>query len=328
MTFVFNDDCFAGDAFTVCFPIRDSICGPLVTDADVASVVCTARNQATNAIVNSRNAQNVLGVNGGSFVDGEFLQFFSASDTGLIGTALTTPRETHVFQFTLALDNGDIITWEYSLNCLARPAVAMNVATDLDHYRQLWRIETNEMDANVPTNDWIDNAFQDGAQAVNAVLRYCFADIEITLVAGTADYDLDPDFQAPLWGAWNGADLPLSDQDYLRRRGEWWIGQPVGPPEKYVIWQDKVIVIPTPTQAAVDTDPILLLRAYSAPPSVRLNGFAQLPEEYKELPRLYAALKWYSGPMGNSPAVAQQYMALWKDRLAQAVSDYSKRVVQ
>lgn len=329
MTYVFNDDCFAADAFSQCFPIRETICSQgLVSDDDVASILCTARNQATNAIINSRNAQSVLNVNGGTFADGELVMFFAIADTSLVGNALTTPRETHVFQFTITLDNGDIITWEYSLDCLARPAVAMNTPADLDHYRQLWRIETNEMDPNVPTNDWLDNVFQDGLQAVNAALRYHFTDLEITLVAGQSEYDNDSTFQAFLWAAWNDVDIPLVDQDYLRRRGKWWLGEQPGTPQKVMFWQDQVIVVPAPTQAVVDADDTLVVRAYTAPAPVRLNGFAQLPDEYKELPRLYAALKWYSGPMGNNPAVAGSYMALWKERLAQAVQDYAKRLVQ
>lgn len=327
MVFSYDLKLWAGDGQDWCTPVRLGACGDLVPEADVSQIVCTARNLNTNTIIGSRNAQDVFNANDGTYADGQFTFALQPSDTAIAGSALTTDRETHAFQFTFTLTDGTVGTLSLMVECLARPATALNEAADLGYLRQRFRIMINQTNSLVPDDDWIDLTLQDGITATNARLKYSYEDLEVTLVAGTAEYDLPSNYINSLWHSWSGEEQYEADQDQLRRRNYWWRTQPEGTPEKYAIWKQKLIVIPTPNAAAVAKDDTYLIRAYTTPPAFRLSGMSQLSREHWEIPMFFAASQWYGGPGGNRPATAKFYWELWDQRSKEAMGAYEKRKV-
>lgn len=327
MIWEYREKVWAADSQDVCMTARLGACGSLVAVGDISQIVCTARNLNTNTIIGARNGQSVLQVNGGVYADGQFTFTLSTTDTALAGNALTTARETHVFQFVFTLTNGLVGTLSLTVECLARPAVTLNTAADLGWYAQRLRIMMNETNSLVPDSDWIDLTMQDGLVAVNQKLKYSYTDVEVTLVAGTAEYALPANVTSILWGSWNGKEQYSADQDTMRRRAYWWRTQSEGTPERYVLWNQKVIVVNTPNAAAVAADDTLLLRCYTTPPPFRLNGMVQLPTDLQELPLFWAAAQWMGSPMGRKPDVAKFYLDLFQNRLANAVEVYKDRLV-
>ncbi len=328
MTYGWNDNCFQGNAFRKCFPLRLGPCGEtLIPEADVTSIVCTARNLGTNAIVNSRNAQNVFGVNGGTYADGELQMLFSAADTALIGSALTTPRETHQFQFTATLDDGTIGTWYYSLTCEALPAVQLNNAFDLGYIRQMLRARINEFNPAVLSDDWADTLLQHGAERTNDVLSYFVGDSTIALVAGTGTYDWPTGLIRPLWCARQNKFIVAADQDQQRILANPFLQNPPGPPARYMPWGGSVIFDPVPNAAVVADSPTVTVRGIVTPASFRLNGFAQLMQQHWDIPVWYAAASWWATPNGNNPALAKEAREMFGMGAAAAKEAYLGRSV-
>lgn len=331
MIYVWEPKFFQSDAFPQCFPLRYGPPGVLIPVADVTAIRCTARNLATNAIINSRNNQSVLNVNGGTYAlnangEPEFRMFFSAADTAIVGSALTTPRETHTFQFRVTMTNGTIGTFEFSIECLALPATQLNEAFDLGYIRQMLRIMIDETNSKVPDNDWIDALLQRGANAANDLINYHVGDSSITLVAGTSEYDFPPEFQKVLWAAWNGRPLAQSGQQEQRTLGNWYQDDPPGPPTKYLLWGRTLIVSPTPDAATVAVSPTLTLRGVTTPAPFRLNGFTQLSSQHYEVPVYAAGSEWAFGPMGRNPVLGKAYWNLFQGRAAACKSFYERHV--
>lgn len=326
--------CWSGEVKDFCVTVRLGPCADPVPVADMSQIVCTARNLNTNEIIGARNGQNVLNANGGVYdEDASGIPLFTftlaASDTTITpANALTTDRETHVFQFTFTTTDGLKGILSLTVECLAQPATALNQAADLGYLRQRFRILIGETNSQVPDDDWIDLTLQDGITATNQGLRYAYDDLEITLEADEPEYDLPDSFKTVLWASYRDKPLQEADQDFLRRRAYWWRSQTPGYPEQYIVWRKKLIVIPTPSAAAVAAEDTLLLRCYTSPPPFRLNGIAQLSDEWWDLPMLWAAVQWFTSPMGRNPAQAAAFKALWDGRMVDAKAEYAKRGIQ
>lgn len=334
MIFNFDRKYFSGTSADFCTRVYLGQCSSVPVPVDeISQIVLTARNLNENTIIGAHNAQDVFNANGGTYAndaDGVplFTFTFSAADTTIAGSALLTPRETHVFQFTFTTTDGLVGIVSVTIECLALPATALAQEADLGALRQQFRILIGETLSLVPDDDWIDQNIQDGATATNQKLRYAYDDLEITLVAGTAEYELPNAFKSVLWNSWQNKPLQEAEQDFLRRRAYWWRSQPEGVPEQYAIWKKKIIVIPTPNAAAVASDDTLLIRANTSPPPFRLNGLAMLSDEWWTLPLYYAAVQWFSSPMGKNASYAKAFYDLWQARVAEAQAEYLKRGVQ
>ena len=75
------------------FDLQDEA-GDAIADASVVSVTATLRSLDTGALINDRDAQDVLGVNGGDITDGTFrLDLTGTGDMVAIGPRALQRRE-------------------------------------------------------------------------------------------------------------------------------------------------------------------------------------------------------------------------------------------
>ena len=68
------------------------VAGATITDGSVSAIVATLVNAETGTAINSRSAQSVLNVNGGTLSSGVFTLVLSTADTVAVGTSLLQPR--------------------------------------------------------------------------------------------------------------------------------------------------------------------------------------------------------------------------------------------
>lgn len=324
---------WAGDAWKITWPVRqwsDTLQRfVLLPLADVADISCTARNESTGGIINSRNNISVLNASNGAFVDGAFSFFFQAADTALIGTALTTDQETHDFRFTFTLDDGTITTMEVSLTCLARPAIAMNVQRDIGRLLQTLRNFINESDPTAVPDFMLYDYIQHGLQATNERTKYCVANFteDLDLVPNQAGYEM-PDNLLEIQFAWLGT-KPLeafSTEAFQQRGIPFLVAQP-GTPNFYYQFGRTFYLDPPPNAACVGETPNPYVRGVITPPNFRLNGPVQLPTEFWEVPLYWAAAEWFAGPLGRRPELSKTYQGLFDARVTPMALFYGARAV-
>jgi len=83
--------------------------GVVIPSADLTTLTLTLYNEKTDAVINSRTAQDVLGVNGGTVhaTSGLLTQVFAPADNPIIDTALEHGRtEVHIAQFDFTWNAG------------------------------------------------------------------------------------------------------------------------------------------------------------------------------------------------------------------------------
>jgi hypothetical protein len=83
--------------------------GAPVEPGQLTSILATLRDVASDTIVNGRDAQEVLGQNGGSVTTGLFVLQFAESDTAILGSA---SAERRVLTLDLRLTGGGRVTRE------------------------------------------------------------------------------------------------------------------------------------------------------------------------------------------------------------------------
>lgn len=89
--------------------------------ADLDSLVLTLRDELTHGIINERDGQDVLNVNGGTLdVDGNFTLRLDPDDMGIVHTGL--PREWHEAELTWVWTDGVEHTGSASIKFRVRNA--------------------------------------------------------------------------------------------------------------------------------------------------------------------------------------------------------------
>lgn len=335
-SYVKNDfQAVGGDAWKETWPINhwDEAAQqwvPLPLTA-VQSIVCTARNEGDNAIVNSRSAQDVFNTNEGTFVTGFFSFFFQPADTALIGSAALVDQETHQFAFTITLTNGTKTTISVSLYCFAAPAVSMTVPGNVGRVLQVLRNYLNESDPCTVTDELLTTYYQRGMQATNERTKYCVKDytpadqVVGPLVAGTPNYDLPAAVNEILFAYAGTQNLTQNDFKYLMSRQVPVAVVETGTPNAYIQFGRQVYLDPPPNAAAAAATPYLWLRCWVDPPPLRLYGPYLLPSQFYDVPALWAAAEWMTSPYGNKPAVAKGYLDLFNARVGAMAEYYSGR---
>lgn len=97
------------NSFTIEADIVDQDGDP-VASAAVDSLTLTLYNDADDSIINARNAQDVLGANGGTYhaTNGHFkMEFRSADSPIVIAGSARGAKETHTARFTMVWDGGN-----------------------------------------------------------------------------------------------------------------------------------------------------------------------------------------------------------------------------
>lgn len=335
MTDAFLLQPWAGDAFQLTWPVKkwDTATSRWIPCplASVSSITTTARNEGTDAIVNSRNNQNVLNANNGTFVTGAFSFFFQANDTALVGAATEVDQESHQFRFTITLTDGTITTISVTLDCLARPAVSMPEPANIGAILGVFRNFINENNPNTVADALLYGYLQRGLAATNERTKYCVkdylpADQDIgPLVADTADVDL-PGAVNEILFVYLGTN-PLTQQsfEYLQKRQI-----PVGvvesnTPKNYIQWGRKLYFDPPPNSAAVAATEYPWVRAWIKPPPFRLYGPYLLPEQWWDVACYWAAAEWYGGPYGNKSDLMKNNMVLFEARVGPMAEYYKSR---
>lgn len=298
----------------------------------VQSITCTARNEGDNAIVNSRNAQNILNLNNGTFETGFFSFFFQPADTAIVGDAELVDQETHQFAFTILLNNGTKTTIAATVYCFAAPAVEMTAPGNVGRVIQILRNMVNESDPVTVTDELLTTYIQRGANACSERARYYTRDFTPAqqligpLVAGQPDYALPGNVNEVLLAYLGTNPLQQKDFLYLQQRQLPVLEVQSGTPTSYILWSRRIYFDPPPNAAAVAATPYPWLRCWTAPPPFRLYGLDQIPLEFEDVPCYWAAAEWYSGPYGRNPALAKTYMDLFNARIGPFVAYYSERL--
>ena len=111
--------------FTLVFKDFD---GTAITKANLSSLTLTLYDKTSNAILNSRSAQNVIDVNGGTVAtDGTLTMRLDASDnTYETASPSVGDKETHVAKFTWQWNDGTqtrtgIEEYEFEVQKMAAP---------------------------------------------------------------------------------------------------------------------------------------------------------------------------------------------------------------
>jgi hypothetical protein len=77
------------------------------TITSIATLTLTLYDSATGAIINSRNAQNVNGVNGGSFTSGNYVIELDSADTTAVGDIADNSSQVRVARIEFTYSDGD-----------------------------------------------------------------------------------------------------------------------------------------------------------------------------------------------------------------------------
>jgi hypothetical protein len=296
----------------------------------VLSIVATARNQETNTVLRGPS-QNVLNLNNGTFVDGFFSFFFQVSDTELEGDPELVDQETHQFAFAITLTNGTKTTISVNLYCYAAPAVEMTVPGNIGRALGVLRNFVNESDPVTVTDELLSSFYQRGLYHCNEVAEYYVRDFT------PAQQLIGPLIANQAWVALPGAvnDIfftylgtnPLEQKDfnYLQNRQlPVAVVQP-STPLNYIQWGRKLFFDPPPNAAAVAETPYPWVRAYAAPPPFRLYGADLIPDQFLDVPALWAAAEWFVSPYGNKPAQAKGFIELFNERIVSFQKYYDSR---
>jgi hypothetical protein len=93
--------------------------GTPVDPAQISSILATLRDLVSGSVLNSRDAQEVKGVNGGTLTSGLFVLQFAEADSLIVGTE---DPEQHVLTLDFRLVGGGRVTreiWLYVANFAA-----------------------------------------------------------------------------------------------------------------------------------------------------------------------------------------------------------------
>ena len=102
--------------------------GVAIVKASIISLTATLYDQATSAVINSRNAQSVLDANQGAVAsDGTLTMRLTPSDAVIVGTVAVGDTEEHVLRLTWTWNDGvsvrtGIDEWTLSVEKMATPA--------------------------------------------------------------------------------------------------------------------------------------------------------------------------------------------------------------
>lgn len=81
--------------------------GNTIDANNLASLTVTLYDDATNAVINSRNGQNILGANGGTIeVDNTVTMRLDPADNVIVGSASEDETENHVARFEYTYNDG------------------------------------------------------------------------------------------------------------------------------------------------------------------------------------------------------------------------------
>lgn len=98
-------DIRAGSSSKITFTLKDAA-GVAVPAASVVTLTLSLYNTKTDAVINSRDNQNVKGVNGGTVVDGGGTIVLGAADNPLQLSTLQSEPHTALLKFTTANEAG------------------------------------------------------------------------------------------------------------------------------------------------------------------------------------------------------------------------------
>lgn len=335
-SYVKNDfQVVAGDAWKETWPIdkwdealQQFVPLPL---AEVSSIVCTARNEETNTLIRGLN-QNVFNANNGTYVTGYFSFFFQVADTTLEGDPELVDQETHQFSFTITLTNGTKTTLAATLYVFAKPAVDMAVPGNVGRVISVLRSFINESDPMVVTDELLTTYIQRGLFHCNEIANYYMRDFTPAqqligpLVANEQNVALPGSVNEILFVYLGTNPLDQKDWQYLQNR-QLPVAQPQpGTPQNYIQWKRSLAFDPSPDAAAVAATPYPWVRAYTAPPPFRLYGADLIPDQFLDVPCLWAAAEWYTGPYGGQKtATAKGYVELFNERIGPFKAYYDGR---
>lgn len=117
----------AGESCNVTATFHD-MGGTAIAKAALISLTATLYDQATSAVINSRNAQSVLDANQGVVAsDGTLTLRLTPSDAVIVGTVAVGDTEAHVLRLTWTWNDGvsvrtGIDEWTLSVEKMATPA--------------------------------------------------------------------------------------------------------------------------------------------------------------------------------------------------------------
>lgn len=182
----------------------------------------------------------------------------------------------------------------YSYIGASAPQTAATPATATTLMRSLWREMVNERDETVIPDSVVDIWLDFGLQALNQRLGYhrTTSTTDVTLVAGTQEYDLPDDTLEIEWLQHNGQEIEKGDIDQWRRQGNDWRGEASGFPRFWAHYANKLVVRPTPSSAAVAAASHPVFRYVSTPASISDSGPDQLPSDGYRPAVVYGAYLW------------------------------------
>lgn len=117
----------AGESCNIVATFHD-MGGTAIAKAALLSLTATLYDEATSAVINSRNAQSVLDANQGAVAsDGALTLRLTPSDSVIMGTVAVGDTETHVLRLTWTWNDGvsvrtGIDEWTLSVEKIATPA--------------------------------------------------------------------------------------------------------------------------------------------------------------------------------------------------------------
>lgn len=117
----------AGESCNIVATFHD-MGGTAIAKAALLSLTATLYDEATSAVINSRNAQSVLDANNGAVAsDGTLTLRLTPSDSVIMGTVAVGDTETHVLRLTWTWNDGvsvrtGIDEWTLSVEKIATPA--------------------------------------------------------------------------------------------------------------------------------------------------------------------------------------------------------------
>jgi hypothetical protein len=110
---------YAGDTEILTIPMTHGDGGSNILLSEVDTAVFTLKNVDDDAVINSRDEQDVLNANDFTIADGSIEYAIQPEDTALVDTTAT--QETHRGEFILTLLDGQIRSFIVHIPCKARP---------------------------------------------------------------------------------------------------------------------------------------------------------------------------------------------------------------
>lgn len=208
---------------------------------------------------------------------------------------------------------------------------AASGGTALSGMRSLWREYTNERNSIVVPDVTVDIYLQSGLEALNRRVRYHWTDstVDVTLLAGVQEYTLPSDIVELVWLEWNGFEVAKTSMDQLRSRLVNWRNQKAGPPQEWLFYKNKLVLIPAPDAATVATASHPVFRYVNTPPSITTNGPEQLSSQDYRVPVYHGVAEWASAHPDSALATlrAQSFKSMFETEADTIASQYDSRLV-